>query len=94
MDQLFVCAPFGTEHRNQWLFSPPLLHQFGVDPTLVLPAAKSITTEPIASSCRDQTDHTGSRAPKSVGVKRGVAAQLALPMRLRQYFLNQSNGGW
>jgi hypothetical protein len=27
---------------------------FGVDPTVVSPAAKSITREPIASSCRDQ----------------------------------------
>ena len=38
---------------------------FGVDPTLVSPAAKSITTEPIGRSCRDQTGHMGSRAPKS-----------------------------
>jgi hypothetical protein len=30
----------------------------GVDPTLVLPAAKSITREPIPSSCRDQTSLT------------------------------------
>src|ERR1700730_171866 len=37
----------------------------GVDPTLVSPAAKSITREPIGRSCRDHTDHTGSGAPKS-----------------------------
>ena len=43
----------------------PLRWLFGVDPTLVSPAAKSITTEPIGRSCRDQTGHTGSRAPKS-----------------------------
>ena len=41
--------------------------ELGVDPTLVSPAAKSITTEPIGRSCRDQTDHTGSRAPKLAG---------------------------
>jgi hypothetical protein len=54
--------------------------RIGVDPTLVSPAAKSITREPIASSCRDQTDHTGSRAPKSAGSarrSRGVSAFLA-----------------
>ncbi len=52
----------------------------GVDPTLVSPAAKSITTEPIARSCRDQTDHTGSRVPKSAGSlprSRGVSASPA-----------------
>lgn len=42
-------------------------HLLGVDPTLVSPAAKSITTEPIGHSCRDQTGHTGSRAPKLAG---------------------------
>jgi hypothetical protein len=30
--------------------------QYGVDPTVVSLAAKSITREPIESSCRDQTD--------------------------------------
>ena len=53
--------------------------RFGVDPTLVSPAAKSIATKPIARSCRDQIDHTGSRAPKSAVSatrSRGVLAEL------------------
>jgi hypothetical protein len=47
----------------------------GVDPTLLSPAAKSITREPIASSCRDQTDHTGSvrQRPCRLGAATGVS---------------------
>ena len=41
--------------------------QFGVDPTVVSPAATSITREPIGSSCPDRTGHMGSHAPKSAG---------------------------
>jgi Domain of unknown function (DUF4440) len=39
-----------------------------------------VTREPIASSCRDRTDHTGSRAPKSAGSarrNRGLSTSLA-----------------
>jgi hypothetical protein len=70
-------APPRTERNHSRL---PVMAKGGVDPTLVSPAAKSITREPIASSCRDQTDHTGSRGPKSawsVRRSRGVSASLA-----------------
>ena len=33
--------------------------QYGVEQAVMLPAAISITTEPIAHSCPGQTDHTG-----------------------------------
>ena len=49
------------------ILSAATLCQVGVDPTLVSPAAKSVTTEPTARSCRGQTDHTDSRAPRSAG---------------------------
>ena len=46
---------------------------FEVDPTLVSPAATSITREPIASSCRDQTDHTGSVRQRPCSLDHSVA---------------------
>jgi len=42
----------------------------GVDPTVVSPRAISITATPIVYSCRDQTDHTGLRVPRSAGSAR------------------------
>jgi hypothetical protein len=55
--------------QNQLLENPfdGQVFLFGVDPTVVSPAATSITREPIWSSYRDRSDHTGSHAPKSVG---------------------------
>ena len=47
--------------------------QQGVDPTVVSPAAISITAAPAERSCQGRTVHTGSRAPISAGSTRRVA---------------------
>ena len=48
--------------------NPVAASELGVDPTVVSPAAISITAAPAERSCQGRTAHTGSRAPISAGV--------------------------
>ena len=67
------------------LIGSPFSPEFGVDPTVMSPAANSITAAPAERSYQGRTAHTDSRAPISAGSARrsrvvsAVRANVAAP---------------